>query len=281
MRWRLEAALGRRLPFALRRPLRRLLYLPEDVADVVLRRRPPLVPPRGLRDVGAGDFVAVGEEFLGYLRKLGLTPESRVLDAGCGIGRLAVPLTAFLSERGSYDGFDVAAADVRWCGRKIGRRFPNFRFVHADVRNGRYNPNGRIRPEEYVFPFPAGSFDFVVATSLFTHLLEGAARRYLGEIARVLAPGGRSLVTFFLLDEEGRAAISGGRADFTFQVAAGEAHVHDAAEPEAAVAYERSWIERLHRETGLEIEGPAWRGSWTHLPGSVTYQDVVVARKRS
>ena len=280
MRWRLEAALGRRLPFALRRPLHRLLYLPEDVRDWVFRRRPPLVPPRGLRDVGAGDFVAVGEEFLGYLRELGLSPESRLLDAGCGIGRLAIPMSAYLSERGGYDGFDVASADIRWCQKKLGRRHPNFRFVHADVRNGRYNPAGRIRPEEYVFPFREGTFDFVVATSLFTHLLEGAARRYLDEIARVLAPGGCCLVTYFLLDDASRGAISGGRADFTFHVAAGEARLHDAAEPEAAVAYERTWVERRHLEAGLEVEGSVWRGSWTHLPDSVTYQDVVIARKR-
>ena len=280
MRWRLEAAIGRRLPFALRRPLRRLLYLPEDVRDWVFRRRPPLVPPCGLRDVGAGDFVAVGEEFLGYLRELGLSPESRLLDAGCGIGRLAIPMSAYLSERGGYDGFDVVSADIRWCRKKLGRRHPNFRFVHADVRNGRYNPAGRIRPEEYVFPFREGTFDFVVATSLFTHLLEGAARRYLDEIARVLAPGGRSLVTCFLLDDASRGAIAGGRADFTFHVAAGEARLHDAAEPEAAVAYERTWVERRHLEAGLEVEGSVWRGSWTHLPECVTYQDVVIARKR-
>ncbi len=279
MRSRLEAAVLRRLPFGLRRPFRRLLYLPDDVVDTLLGRRPPLVPPRGIRDVGAGDFVAVGEEFLRSFRELGLGPDSRVLDVGCGIGRLAIPMAAHLSDRGSYDGFDVTAADIHWCRRTISRRHPNFRFVHADVRNGRYNPAGRIPAEDFVFPYENGRFDFIVATSLFTHLLEEAARHYLHEIARVLAPTGLSFTTFFLLDEESLAAISSGRADFAFSFAAGEARVQDLTDPEGAVAYERAWMDRLYREAGFEVELPSWRGSWTHLSGTVTYQDVVIARK--
>jgi SAM-dependent methyltransferase len=274
---RLDALL-RRLPFGLRRTVRRLVFLPEDVVVGIRRRRPPMVPPRGLRDVGAGDFVAVGDEFLGHFRTVGLLPESRVLDVGCGIGRLAIPLTSYLSEGGSYAGFDVTAADVRWCQKTITRRHPRFRFLHADVRNGRYNPWGRIRPEDFVFPYEDGRFDFVFATSLFTHLLASAARRYLREISRVLAPGGRSFVTFFILDDAARAAIEHGHADFSFRHETGEARAQDPEEPEGAVAYERDWLEARYREAGLEIEHPTWRGTWTHLPGGVTYQDVVIAR---
>ena len=58
------------------------------------------------------------------------------------------------------------------------------------------------------------SFDFVLATSVFTHLLEADATHYLAECARVLAPGrARCFATFFLLnDDEPRAAIEAGGA---------------------------------------------------------------------
>src|SRR5215212_241626 len=44
--------------------------------------------------VGDGNYRAIGTEYLGhYVRIGGLKPTDRVLDIGCGIGRMAVPLT--------------------------------------------------------------------------------------------------------------------------------------------------------------------------------------------
>ena len=40
-----------------------------------------------------------------------LSPDHRVLDIGCGTGRMAIPLTSFLSKKGSYEGFDIVR---RW-----------------------------------------------------------------------------------------------------------------------------------------------------------------------
>src|SRR3954449_7001321 len=78
-----------------------------DALDRVAGRHDPLVPPRRLQFVGAGDFVATGDEFLGHLVALAdLTPQSDVVDIGCGIGRIARPLAHFLTT-GTYAGFDV------------------------------------------------------------------------------------------------------------------------------------------------------------------------------
>src|SRR4051794_40645769 len=100
--------------------------------------------------VGEGDFVATGDEFLGHLRELaGLTPRSRVLDVGCGIGRVARPLAGFL-DGGSYTGFDVNAPAIGWCQA----RYPeHFRFQLADLYNARYHPTGMARASEYRFPY--------------------------------------------------------------------------------------------------------------------------------
>ena len=65
-------------------------------------------PPPDSIFVGDGDYRAIGAEFLGHFVRLGrLQPHERVFDIGCGIGRMAVPLTQYLDpERGSYDGVD-------------------------------------------------------------------------------------------------------------------------------------------------------------------------------
>ena len=48
-------------------------------------------------------------------------PGERVLDVGCGIGRMARPLAGYLTGDGSYDGFDVNREGIRWCTRRYRR----------------------------------------------------------------------------------------------------------------------------------------------------------------
>ena len=216
---------------------RRLRFGPRDF--LAARRRDPALPPlppRHLSFVGGGDYEATGQQFLGFFRQLGgLEPSDRVLDVGCGFGRMAMPLTGYL-DGGSYAGFDVGRGMVRWCQRSISRRWPNFEFAWAPVHNGKYNPFGNLAATEFRFPYEDASFDFAFATSLFTHLLD-EARHYLGETARVLKPGGSCLLTFFLLTPEAEAVLARGRAmmDFAHPIPGGR--TIDAAQPEAATAF--------------------------------------------
>jgi len=62
--------------------------------------------------------------------------------------------------------------------------------VHLDVRNAHYNPGGTLSPDEALFPADDASIDVAFGASIFTHLLEPAARHYLAETARCLRPGG-------------------------------------------------------------------------------------------
>ncbi|HEU4656294.1 MAG TPA: class I SAM-dependent methyltransferase [Capillimicrobium sp.] len=244
----------------------------EDALDRARGRRDPLVPPRRRwGSVGQGDFVAIGDEFLAHLVELAdLTPASDVLDAGCGIGRIARPLAGFLTT-GTYAGFDVDRDAIGWCAS----RYPadRFRFDVADLRNARYNPHGTEDATSYRFPYDDDSFDVVVMTSVLTHLLAPAAERYLAESRRVLRPGGRLLATFFLLDDDSRAAIAAGRAAIGFFDAEAETAIADQAVPEEAVAYDAGWVrERVPVE---RIEPGAWRGAGVARPRS--FQDIVIA----
>jgi SAM-dependent methyltransferase len=198
-----------------------------------------------------------------------------VLDAGCGLGRMARPLASHL-DGGTYAGFDVVAADVAWCRRRYAERHPRFRFEHLDVANAAYNPRGRMVAERLVLPFPDGAFDFAIAISLFTHLLPAAARRYLGEIARTLAPGGRLYATFFVLDDAARAAIAAGTTELAFAHEQGGARVQSLRRPEAAIAFERRDLERWLAASGLEVERLT-PGTWLGTGAAAVYQDVVVA----
>jgi SAM-dependent methyltransferase len=247
-----------------------------DMRDTVSGRRDRLVPPRRLDFVGHSDFATTGDEFLAHFIELGgLQPDERVLDVGCGIGRMARPLAGYLRDDGSYDGFDVNRDGIRWCERRY-RRHANFHFAVADLFNARYNPRGAQRADEFRFPYDDASFSFVFATSVFTHLLESDATHYLAECARVLAPGGRFLATFFLLNDTSRALITEGHAGLGFLDVDQRVAILDEAVPEEAVAYDDEWVFEALRHNGLELSG-MHPGSWSGRDEFVSFQDIVVA----
>jgi len=197
---------------------------------------------------------------------------------GCGVGRMAVPLTGYLSPKGSYEGFDIVPAAIAWCVRSITRRFPRFHFQVADLYNKTYNPAGRYRAEDYPFPYADGSFDFVILTSVFTHLLPEDLDHYLDEIGRVCAPGARVFATFFLLNPESEAAIAQGRSQHTF------------AHPRGACRVEHDDIPRMPWPTPRNRCANAFsRGDSTSPPRGLrkmvrprawtSFQDIVVAVK--
>ena len=257
---------------------RRMYWMPHDVRR---RLRGERTPPLGLSFVGHGDFEAVGLEFVSYFKELGgLRPGDRVLDLGCGIGRMALPLTGYL-EGGSYAGFDVGRAMVRWCSRHITPLHPDFEFSWAPIYNGKYNPFGSISAAEYRFPYEDSSFDFAYATSLFTHLFRAEVEHYLAESARVLRPGGTALFTFFLLTEEAEREVAAGRAalPIAHRLESGES-VLDPKAPVDAVAFAAEEVLEMLRAAGLAPVDPIHLGTWANAPGGLTLQDIVVSRRQ-
>ena len=109
----------------------------------------------------------------------GCAPSIAFLDIGSGIGNLAVGLVGYL--RGTYDGIEVHKEAVASCRGAITPRHPTFRFHHADVANGAYNPDGRSQAAAYHFPFPDRSFDVIFLASVYTHLLPTDAAHYVHE----------------------------------------------------------------------------------------------------
>ncbi|KOV87941.1 class I SAM-dependent methyltransferase [Nocardia sp. NRRL S-836] len=97
----------------------------------------------------------------------------RILDAGCGAG----PLFAALRDRGAVvTGVDASAGMLELARRRLG--------ADADLR---------VADLADPLPFPDNTFDDVVA-SLVLHYLEDWGPT-LAEVRRVLAPGGRFIVS--------------------------------------------------------------------------------------
>jgi hypothetical protein len=115
--------------------------------------------------------------------------------------------------------------------------------------------------------------------SVFTHLLSNEVANYLGEIGRVLVPGGRCVASFFLLNDSTREGIERGRSFMSFGVrdSSGHARLHDASIPEAAVALEESFVLDCGRQSNLQVTDVR-RGGWSQ--GTANDQDVVTFVRR-
>lgn len=239
------------------------------------------VPPGERSFVGDGDFRAIGAEFLTHFVRLGgLDPHDRVLEIGCGIGRMALPLTQYLSAPGRYTGVDVVAAGIAWCADTITPVYPDFSFRHIDLRHDIYNPGGSKPTEAVALPFADGGFDFIYLTSVLTHLRTAEVVAYVAEIARLLRPGGRCLVSLFLLDGQALAGLRAGRSRLPFDPdAAGPEHSADPDHPTGAVAYDEVFLIGLFEAAGLPLARPVVHGHWSGGRPAEGFQDICVFAK--
>lgn len=267
------------MPRSLRPVLQKLYYLPGDLLGMVTQPD-SMVPPKSKIFIGSGDFLRIGEDFRQYFIDLGgLQPHHRVLDVGCGIGRMAIPLTEYLSGDGEYWGLDIVKEGIDWCQKRITPRFGNFHFLHSDIYNKEYNRSGKTLAKDFQFPFEDGYVDFVFLTSVFTHMLPPDVENYMSEIARVLKTGGMCLITFFVLNSESMELVRSGTSSVDFKYDLGGCFTSDEKVPETAIAYDEEAVRNLFHKNGLTIRGDIHYGSWCRRPEFLTYQDLIVAEK--
>jgi len=223
---------------------------------ITKRRFPPMryISRTGCNDVMSPYFyyLTKGVNFWLYAFAQGWAAlDSRIVDVGSGCGKTAVALRDFdyMGERfrGRYYGFDVDAGMVRWCQENFDSEHFSFRTV--PMFSAVYNPGGASGASVHLGGCPDGTIDLVLSQSLFSHLLESAVRGYVKEAARVLRPGGIMAMTFFCMDDLRALNLLGGR--WTFAHRRDAAYIENERYPEAAVAYDKQWMEQVCREAGF------------------------------
>lgn len=190
-------------------------------------------------------------------RHLPVAAYRSVVDMGCGCGRVARMLLQQDPRPQRYIGFDLHAGMIDWCQRNLAQ--PGFDFLHHDIQNLGFNPDGRHR----TLPIPAEtrSATLVNAWSVFTHLMQDQATHYLHESSRVLTDDGYLNSTWFLFE----------KADFPMMQDFQNALFINDLDPTNAVIFDREWLIRTIHEAGLKI-------TYIEPPGIRGYQWLIVAR---
>lgn len=133
------------------------------------------------RAVG-GQYEKYGQIEAALLNRVGLVSGMRLVDLGCGSGRLASVLAANMKI--SYVGIDIIQQLLDYAKSKA----PAYEFIcHRDLS----------------IPQTDASADMICAFSLFTHLLHAESYIYLEECKRVLKPGGSVIFSFLEFAESG------------------------------------------------------------------------------
>lgn len=180
---------------------------------------------------------------------------------------------------GGYDGLEIVKEGIDWCRQNITSRFPHFRFHHLDIYNKLYNPTGTMQSSEVTFPFEAETFDVIVLTSVFTHMLEQDVERYYSEIERVLKPDGRVYSTMFILNDESKRLLKAGRSTIKLQPFTDVSMVQDLEVPEKAIAFEEEWVKAALNRAGLKLKDHIRFGEWVGRTKFYDYQDTLVLIK--
>lgn len=130
-----------------------------------------------------GNYLQAGETEADVLEHFGLQEGMKILDLGCGSGRLSSVLS---------------------------KRFKSLQYLGTDVVSELLAYAATHSSEDYEFllhdelscPAPDQSLDFACAFSVFTHLHPAETYLYLSDIRRALKPGGALVFSFLEFGEK-------------------------------------------------------------------------------
>ncbi|MFJ9821842.1 class I SAM-dependent methyltransferase [Streptomyces sp. NPDC101151] len=127
-------------------------------------------------------FAGDGPRYAAAAERMGLRPGQRVLDLGCGTGRVLPTLRAQVGDQGVVVGVDLTPA-----------------MLTAAVREGRDTDGSLLVADACRLPLPTGAVDGVFSAGLVDHVPDPTTA--LREWARVTTPGG----VLLLFHPSGRA----------------------------------------------------------------------------
>ena len=209
-----------------------------------------ILPPKEIRFGGMGYkddeyFMSTARaEADRLVRNFGLTIDSSILEVGCGPGRLATGILDRVGDVKSYRAVDVDERSICWCRQNITPAHPTFQFTHLDLRNDRYNPDGRLIDSGFRMPFDDQEFDIIYLFSVFSHMVRDDVEVYLNEFRRLLSPSGKIFLTAFIEDNVDPVTLN--PTDYKPGV--------EWQGPLHCVRYERSFFESMLAKNGFQVD---------------------------
>lgn len=123
------------------------------------------------------ESIESAEWLVEYLSKYKKPDHLKILDWGCGPGRVVRHLPKVLGNSCEYFGTDYNEESIRWCSENLD------------------NINFNLNTLEANLPYPDDFFDFIYGISIFTHLSEEMHYSWTKELFRILKQDGLLFLT--------------------------------------------------------------------------------------
>lgn len=184
----------------------------------------------------------------------------RVLDWGCGCGRIARHLPRPMD---GYYGCDIDADNVAWCAQHL---------------PGHYSASS-LRPP---LPYQEASFDLIYGVSVFTHFRSNLEALWLAELQRVAAPGALLMMTV-----HGQTTVDYARLDVTARRKLLERIEREGIscsgrndQLDGCAAHENEYVNVYHSKQYVQRAWGQYFEIEQILPGYLFTHDVVIMRRR-
>ena len=139
-------------------------------------------------NVAPDEYFSIWDEVsdwqLSALRQVGLLPQHKLLDFGCGALRLGLPAIEYLDD-GNYYGIDAYRPYI-----EIGKK-----LVQAAGITKNYSV---LASKDFEFDRFGARFDFGNAQSVFTHMSGDECDRCMAALKQAMVPGGKFFFTYLI-----------------------------------------------------------------------------------
>jgi len=142
------------------------------------------------RDYVGGKWDEIGKLQFNFMKKMGLRPNHKFIDVGCGCLRGGVHFIEYL-ENYNYYGTEI---NKKLLDIGIQKELNNFQKLKIKEDNF-------IISKDFNFSFNLTHFDYGLALSVFTHLSQTNIRKCLNNISKMFVDG-KFYGTFFIVEDE-------------------------------------------------------------------------------
>lgn len=222
------------------------------------------------------------------IRKAHLSPNSKILDYGCGWGRLAFAASNYLNQNGLYVGIDINRYAIDTLKSSYSK-YENFDFLLYEVKDAEnyiYLQEEKTSPsdsEALDVIVPAKyekAFDAIYTCSVFTHMWKDAIIHILKEQAKALNYNGTCINTWLIIDQYAQYILRCGLADRQLPFQVKGAFTYSLENPLLCTAYSLEDVYDMYAQAGHQIFGIEF-GSWSGRENQVIYTDIVLSKPLS